>query len=494
MTRSIRGRLLLWNAAVLVGVVAGFAGILYYRVREARLAEVDRRLVAWAHYLDAHLRAFPPHELDPQIPFKPPPPFGWPPPGKPPHPPRERLLAGLMLPDVPGRADEPPSTDPPYFGVWRYDGTLLKAANLPGAAGEPPDEPGPEPQLLRRGPWREAVVLGPHRSRIRVGVSLAHDFNALRAYAWQLAAVGGGVLVLGLAGVWWISARIVRPISVISRTASAISATHLGERIDPRHVDAELAALAQVLNATFDRLEQAFERQARFTADASHELRTPLTLLRTHAELALSRPRSAEEYRETVEGCLRAAQRMSALVEALLTLARADAGKLELRREPMALAQVVADALTQLHPLALAAGLTVEADLEKVSVAGDAARLAQVITNLIGNAVQYNRPGGRIVVRLGVEGATAVLSVADTGCGIPMEDRPHVFERFYRVDKARARATGGHGLGLAICRSIVEAHGGTIDFTTEREQGTTFRVRLPVVKDSNASSAPHGAG
>ena len=140
------------------------------------------------------------------------------------------------------------------------------------------------------------------------------------------------MLAVGLAGGWLASARILRPVAAISATASAISATNLSERIDAAAVDRELADLAGVLNATFDRLEAAFERQARFTADASHELRTPLAVLRSQAQLALSRPRSAEEYRKSIEECLRAAERMTALVEGLLTLARADAGKLDLRQ------------------------------------------------------------------------------------------------------------------------------------------------------------------
>src|SRR5262249_46143957 len=153
-------------------------------------------------------------------------------------------------------------------------------------------------------------------------------------------------------GGWLISARILRPVAAISATASAISATNLSQRLDPQAVDRELAELAGVLNAMFDRLEAAFERQARFTADASHELRRPLAVLRSHAELALSRPRSAEEYRQTLETCLRAEGRMTALVEGLLTLARADAGKLDLLRQPVDLRQVTEESVALFRPLA----------------------------------------------------------------------------------------------------------------------------------------------
>jgi heavy metal sensor kinase len=276
-----------------------------------------------------------------------------------------------------------------------------------------------------------------------------------------------------------VSARILNPVAAISATASAISATNLSGRIDEGTVDRELAGLAGVLNAMFDRLEAAFERQARFTADASHELRTPLAILRGSAELALARPRSAAEYQETVAACLRAAERMTRLVEGLLTLARADAGKLDLQQEAVDLRAVVEEQVDLVAPLARGKGVSLTANLAPAKVRGDPLRLGQVVTNLLTNAVQYNRAGGAVAVRLRVAGAAVTLSVADTGCGIPAEDRPHVFERFYRVDKARSRASGGHGLGLAICRSVVEAHGGSIGFETEPGQGSTFWVHLP---------------
>ncbi len=468
MVKSIRTRLQLWYAAVLLAVVGGFAGLLYLRVREARLHELDARLQAAALYLDANLRRFPLFDLD----GSPPPERG---PGKPPpRPSRERLLTDLDVPaDAKGVS----------FAVWRADGSVLKTS-------VPPDEPAPsEPPaeafaarvgLAQRGEYREATMLGPGRTRVAVWAPVGADLAELERFAWQLTAAGAVVLAVGLAGGWLVSSRILRPVAAISATASAISATNLSERIDAAGVDRELADLARVLNDTFDRLEAAFERQARFTADASHELRTPLAILRTHAELALARPRSAEEYRETIETCHRAAVRMSALVEGLLTLARADAGKLELLRQPVDLRQVVEEGVALFRPLAEGKDVRLTANLAPAAVVGDGVRLAQVVTNLLSNAIHYNRAGGEVGVRLTVEAGEALLAVSDTGCGIPEEDRPHLFERFYRVDKARSRASGGNGLGLAICKSVVEGHGGTIGFTTHAGRGSTFTVRLPV--------------
>ncbi len=495
MIKSLRWRLQGWYAIVLLAVVGGFAALLYAQVRSARFQEIDATLTADALYLDTNLRRFPPHELDGGRPDdRPPPPPDRPRDGPldrepdrpfdrprrdrpgPPRPNREQLLAELALPNRPGA-----SVGTTYFAVWRAEGSVLKAVDLPTDVTMPILQEGAPPATVRlgwRGDFREAAVLAPGATRVLVGRSVAAERADLTRFAWQLAGVGIAVWVVGLAGGWLASARILRPIAGMSATAAAISATNLSERINPATVDRELEDLARVLNTTFDGLEAAFERQARFTADASHELRTPLTVLRSQAQLALSRPRSAEDYRKTIEECLRAAERMTALVEGLLTLARADAGKLDLRREPVDLKSVTTDAVSQLRPLADGLGISVTVKLAPVQVQGDAGRLGQVITNLVANAIRYNRPGGKVRVRLADTDGEAVLKVDDTGFGIPDADQPHIFERFYRVSKDRSRLSGGSGLGLAISKSIVEGHGGTISFTSAMDKGTTFEVRL----------------
>lgn len=490
MGKSIRVRLLAWYAAVLTAVVGGFAGLLYYEVRAARLAEIDAQLEATAAGLDAALRLFPRHELTGDAP---PPKKGepggkkgepggkkGPPPPKPPPPdfagppPREHLIASL---DPPG----PPEARPRgmYFGVWRADWTALKLSGLPGDRGPPAAPPG-RPTIAFRGPNRELAVLGPEESVILVGRPAGDVLAGLRTFALQLAATGLGVLAVGLTGGWWIARRIVRPIRAIADTASRISATHLSERIDDTRVDAELADLARVLNDTFERLEQAFERQARFTADASHELRTPLTVIRSQAELALSRVREPVEYQEALRTCLRAAARMTDLVDGLLTLARADAGLAGTRRVRLEWHRVVADAVDLCRPLADERKVRVTTKLDPAAVVGDAPALARVVANLVANGVQYNHPGGEVRVHLAVDGDESLLTVEDTGPGIPAEDQPHLFERFYRADKARSRATGGTGLGLAIARAVVESHGGAVGVKSEPGRGSTFWVRLPL--------------
>jgi two-component system, OmpR family, sensor kinase len=218
----------------------------------------------------------------------------------------------------------------------------------------------------------------------------------------------------------------------------------------------------------------------RFTADASHELRTPLSIIHSHAELALARDRTAPEYKQALETCLRAAKRTKSLVDALLVLARADAGKLDLKYERFDLKDAADESLSMLTSRAQERKVALEIVGPSVELEADHTRIVQLLTNLLANGVQYNREGGRVILTIGREGSEAVVTVADTGVGIAAQDQAHLFERFFRADKARSREAGGSGLGLAICQSIAEAHGGSISFTSRPGEGTIFIVRLPL--------------
>ncbi len=402
----------------------------------------------------------------------------------PPRPPAERLLEAIELPgsllDSPGER----SVDWPYFAIWRSDGGVLAASD------EAPTERPPVAESPGRG---ASLSLAVERSpRDAVGWSARHvdsrrqagrrELAELRWFAWRLIASGAVVLVIGLAGGWLISRSITRPIAAIAGTASEISARNLARRIETTHIDRELVGLATILNDMFARLEAAFERQSRFTSDASHELRTPLAVIHSHAELALSKPRSAEEYRETLAACLKAASRMATLVDGLLMLARADAGRLDGQFRDVDLRAVVEEVVDQYRPQAETSQIALSTSLdEPAAVRGDPARLARVSSNLLSNALRDTPAGGHVHVALSSAGGDgAVLAVEDTGCGIPAEDQDKVFERFFRADKARSCAQGGNGLGLAICKSLVEAHHGTIGFKSAPDRGTRFEVRLPL--------------
>ena len=248
--------------------------------------------------------------------------------------------------------------------------------------------------------------------------------------------------------------------------------------------------MARALNEAFDRLSHAADLQRRFTADASHELRTPLATLRVQLDWALSRPRTPADYTETLETCRRASDRMTHIVDELLTLARGD-GERQAWREEVALASVVRDAIGLLQPMAAERRVAVEAACEPAYVMGDPARLGDAVGNLLKNAIEYNREGGRVAVKVWSDGSTAYVRVQDTGIGIAADELPKVFDRFYRADKARTRKVGGAGLGLAIAKRVVEDHGGSITCRSQVECGTEVIVSLPATLDAQTAATIH---
>jgi heavy metal sensor kinase len=244
----------------------------------------------------------------------------------------------------------------------------------------------------------------------------------------------------------------------------------------------EIARLARAFNELLDRLESAHGTQQRFLADASHELRTPLTVLRGEIEVALRRERPADEYREVLESSREEIERLARLTENLLSLARSDAGEGLVTREAVDLAALCVGVREAMSGMAeqKRMKLTVEAS-EAVFVNGDAGALERVCLNLVENAIRYSPAGENVTLQVVNENGEAVLSVSDTGPGIGAEHLPHLFERFYRVDKARSREQGGAGLGLAIVEALVKAHGGSVSVSGVVGQGTTFTIRLPLM-------------
>ena len=327
--------------------------------------------------------------------------------------------------------------------------------------------------------YRETANMLPSGEMILVGCSIVPELKELRRTALNLTAVGGLILLVGLTGGWWLVSRSLKPIASISNATVKISAGDLSQRIDVAEAESELGQLATVLNSTFARLETAFAQQKQFASDAAHELRTPVTVILTQTQTALNRERDAASYKQAVEACQRAAQRMRKLIESLLALARFDAGQEVLRRTDFDFSETIADCAELVQPLADERAVKISVDIEPVKISGDAERLAQVVTNLLTNAIQYNQPAGEVRVQLASQNGLAVLTVTDTGQGIAPADLPRVFGRFYRADQSRTGA-GNAGLGLAITKAIIEAHGGTIEVASKENAGTTFTVRLPI--------------
>jgi heavy metal sensor kinase len=290
------------------------------------------------------------------------------------------------------------------------------------------------------------------------------------------------LLLLATAGGYWLSRRALSPVDQITREARSIGAQNLSSRLVVPHTGDELQRLSETLNGMLARLEQAFRRIAQFTADASHELRTPVALMRTRAEIALRRPRSEEEYRETLRQILEDLQRTSSLIENLMLLARADSGTEALQRTPINMVESVGEACLEGRTLAETKQISFLEELPEspVWIEGESNSLQRLFLILLDNAVKYTSPGGRITVSLRSSNGCAVTEVRDTGIGIAAEDLPHVFERFFRADRARSRETGGAGLGLSIGQWIAQAHGGTVRALSKPGEGSVFQVQIPL--------------
>ena len=333
-----------------------------------------------------------------------------------------------------------------------------------------------------RGNRREVIQRSHGGAHVLVSTSLTAKWHQTLQDIGLLAAIGVGVLAIGLIGGYWSTARALRPIQRMTQTAAMISHQNLSQRIDRDQTDDELSQLAGVLNDTFGRLQAAFDRQSQFTADASHELRTPVSVVLSQTELTLSRDRDAPEYRKALEVCGRAAKRMQGLVESLLKLARLDGGMEPISRVPVELRSLVQECVDLAQPLAEQRGIRLEIapDSTATTVAGDHNQLVQVVLNLLTNAIRYNRDHGTVTLAVRSVGREGLLTVTDCGVGIAAEHLPHLFDRFYRVDPARARVEGGNGLGLAIALSIVRAHEGTLAVESVVDQGTTVTMRLPL--------------
>ena len=368
-----------------------------------------------------------------------------------------------------------------YNAIWYRSGKLLKASpNVPVDLHWPSGLAGATQTRHRtRDAVREAIHVTEFGDCVVVGCSLAPHFRAMWRFTGLLGLAGSAVLLAGLAGSWWLAGRAIRPIAEISATAGRISAGNLSERINAAETESEFGRLATVLNSTFARLEAAFAQEKDFVADASHELRTPLAVLISEAQTALARERSAAEYRETIEGCLQAAQQMRRLADSLLELARFDSGEAQINRQTFDLSTVARECVEFIRPLAAARRLRLQCDLPPALCVGDPQRIGQVITNLLSNATHYNRDDGEIRVTARAGKDLVSLTVSDTGEGIPPESLPHLFERFYRVDKSRSRVSGGTGLGLAISKAITDAHGGALRVKSEPGRGSAFTLELP---------------
>jgi heavy metal sensor kinase len=286
------------------------------------------------------------------------------------------------------------------------------------------------------------------------------------------------VLIVATAGGVFLADRALRPVDRMTRTASAVGATRLDRRIDYQGPPDELGRLAHTLDTMLDRLQTAFETERRFTADASHELRTPLTVVKGHIDVALSRPRTPEEYTDTLATIRTENERLIRLVNSLLYLAKLDAAPLKPGTETVDLCELLALVSDQMRVLAEEKSITLTCQTPPLpNISGDTDHLIRLFLNLMENAVKYTPSAGLVTVDARHHDGNINIQICDSGPGITAEHLPHLFERFYRVKDGTTRGTG---LGLAIAHSIAREHGGDITVTSQPGEGSTFTVTLPV--------------
>lgn len=390
----------------------------------------------------------------------------------------------------PPDADSPEPAGP-WFDLWSSDGRWLYGQPLRAVrGGEAPPPVASAGTGSRFGTLEldgrdlrtlsASARIGDHEVILRAYRDEEAMHHTLREILIALLLALPLIAVLAAAAGHATAGRMLRPIGVMADRARLIGSESLDQRLPVPNPDDELGRLATAFNATLQRLQVSFDSLRHFTSDASHELRTPLTALRAVGEVALRNPAGEPALRESIGSMLEEAGRLDDLVESLLALARAGGNDYALRPEAIPLRELLAELRDTVAVLTNEKQQTVEvAGDESVSATGDRLLVRQAIMNVLFNAIRYSPPGARIELRCWREGTEAMVEVTDNGPGIAAEHLQQVFERFFRVDTARAREAGGTGLGLAIARSSVERNGGRIEVQSELGRGSRFRIVLP---------------
>ena len=457
--RSVRLRLTLWYVLLLAIILAAFSAGVYLTLRHNLYANLDDSIENRANVLSSIMR----YEE-----------------GQP-------TLAGRV-------SSEDPNEGERFVRVFNDSGEVT-FDNSAVAGGVPIDQRAVESALQGKSSTR-SLSLADEGLRVRtlpierdgriggvleMGQSQDDVADTLQTLLFIVGIAYPATLVVASLGGVFLAGRALSPVDRMTRLARRISAEDLGQRLNLRSSDDEVGRLARTFDEMIARLDNAFRRQRQFTADASHELRTPLTAIKGQIDVALQRRRDPAAYRQALQVVNEEVDRMMRLLGSLLTLARADAGQIPLAFEAVSLPDVVGAAVEQVRPAASERGIELQlVSSPAVTLRADEDLLLQLLLNLLDNAAKYTPAGGQVTVGWNVDAGQVELWVRDTGIGIASEHLPHLFDRFYRVDRARSRAEGGAGLGLAISRWIAEAHGGSISVESAPGRGSTFAVTLPI--------------
>jgi two-component system, OmpR family, heavy metal sensor histidine kinase CusS len=378
-----------------------------------------------------------------------------------------------------------------YLAIYTGDGqTLYQSVSLQS------DSLLMAPQAVQKTIYTSREIRGRHfrfifqrlssRGRtyvVEAGLPADDAFDTLRLFRSYLFLFAPLLLLIAAGVGYWMSRRALAPVDALVRTARAVSGTNLSTRLEKLHTGDELQRLSDTLNEMLDRIEASVSRITQFTADASHELRTPVSLIRTEAELSLRRARSQNEYQDSLRHILLEAERTTALIEQLLSVARADLGGETLQLQPVDLSTMLQGVAEAWKQVAAIRDLRFSTNLphSDASVAGDENLLRRVADILLDNAFKYTPAPGSVSLSLEAREHFATITIQDSGIGIPEAEQGKIFERFYRVDKSRARGQGGNGLGLSIAQWIITQHRGTVVVESRPGEGTIFRVELPTI-------------
>lgn len=472
---SIRVRLTVWYVLILGIILIGFSIALYQLVRASQLHELDAALRATADVLEIRSHGSG-TSLDLQMP-----------------PNRALPLHGNVYYRVLGpeggvitQSDDLP---PHAFNRLAYDQEAIgrgvgyfEDVTVPG---------GPSLRVLTQ-TLRPAENGTDASLVLQMGTSLARLEASLSRLRFLLIVIVPITLLVTSIGGVFLANRLLSPISRMVEEAQRISSHSLHRRLPLRNLDDELGRLAATLNNLFDRLERAFKNQQRFIADASHELRTPLASMRAEIEIARRHSRTREEYQALLASLLEETEHLASMAEHLLMLSQSDSGELTIHWDEFNLGTLCQRAYERLIPLAKQQGIALNMrGSQSMQLQGDAELLEHVLFILVDNSIKFTTAGGWVEIAYGIESQSTLIEVIDNGPGIPEEHRAHLFERFYRIDKARSRrsAGSGAGLGLSIAKSIVEAHRGTIEVRSSLGRGSTFTVRLPFVPSRSINTS-----
>lgn len=456
--RSLKLRLAVWFTAVASGILLGLTPVVYGLIERRLHVEFDHQLRIDWNLIEAHLET----DVTGRVQWR---------------------TESPAAPDSPGYAAM-------WFDVWSGSEALLRHWPESGAQIEQPPQTAKDQArpfytiALNNGlPARtleQAARIGEREVILRVFRDESGLHRTLREILIGFALGVPLAAVLAALGGYVMAGRMLKPIGVMAEQARHITSESLNQRLPNPNPHDELGQLATVFNETLQRLENSFESLKRFTADASHELRTPLTALRTVGEVALRDTGDAKAMRETVGSMLEEAQGLNDLIDSMLLLARVESGRSPLHRETVRLDELMAEVCDSVGVLAAEKRQEIKLAGETgVAVSADRLLLRQAAMNILHNAIRYSPAGSKVSVRCFVRDADAVIEIADEGPGIAPEHQQKIFERFYRIDKARSRAEGGAGLGLAIAKFSVEQLRGSIELASEVGKGSCFRIVLP---------------